>query len=168
MSNGDFALFLKESGYKPDNSENFLTHWGGDTLPKELADLPVGHVALEDARAYAHWAGKRLPSEEEWQHAAQNNEDLIGLTDSVREWTDSEYSNGITRFAILRGGARYTAKGSHHFLPGGPQKITDRTAYLLMHPGLDRSAEIGFRCVKDAESNPRSISFVSSDSFPGL
>lgn len=71
VSNAEFKRFLDESGYRPAVAENFLKHWTGGKMPPELADHPVVYVDLDDARAYARWAGKRLPTEWEWQLAAQ-------------------------------------------------------------------------------------------------
>ena len=50
---------------------NFLKDWKNGAYPDGWADKPVTWVSLEDARAYAAWAGKRLPHEWEWQYAAQ-------------------------------------------------------------------------------------------------
>ena len=72
VTNGQFAQFLKASRYQPKHRENFLRHWVNNAPPAGQENHPVVWVALEDARAYAKWAGKRLPTEAEWQWAAQN------------------------------------------------------------------------------------------------
>ena len=48
-----------------------MKDWKEGTYPGGWANKPVTWVSLEDARAYAAWAGKRLPHEWEWQYAAQ-------------------------------------------------------------------------------------------------
>ncbi|HTY38793.1 MAG TPA: SUMF1/EgtB/PvdO family nonheme iron enzyme [Bacteroidota bacterium] len=71
VTNAQFKAFLTATRYKPKDSVNFLKHWVHDSPPKELADHPVVYVSLDDAKAYAQWCGKRLPTEIEWQYAAQ-------------------------------------------------------------------------------------------------
>ncbi len=76
VTNKQYEEFLKDSGYKPRHDENFLKHWTNGKVPAGKEDHPVVYVDLNDARAYAKWAGKRLPTQEEWQHAAQGPKHL--------------------------------------------------------------------------------------------
>jgi formylglycine-generating enzyme required for sulfatase activity len=71
VTNSQFKEFFDRSGYRPRFQENFLKHWVDGKIPFGKEDHPVVYVDLEDVRAYARWSGKRLPSEEEWQFAAQ-------------------------------------------------------------------------------------------------
>ena len=185
VTNAEFARFLEASGYRPKCPTNFIKHWRGRREPPpELRDHPVVYVDLIDARAYATWAGKRLPAESEWHRAAQGDDgrewpwgdefdgrlcngsgegtvavgsypegrspfgchDMCG---NVWEWTESERSDGHTRFAILRGGSYFRAEGSGWYTPGGAQPNSSHAKFLLMYPGLDRCSTVGFRCVRD-------------------
>ena len=71
VTNADFARFLEAAHYQPEDSHNFLKDWKDGKIPAGWENRPVTWVGLEDARAYARWAGKRLPHEWEWQYAAQ-------------------------------------------------------------------------------------------------
>ncbi len=71
VTNAQFKHFLDETHYTPRDTQNFLRDWKNGSFPTGWENRPVTWVSLEDARAYAKWAGKRLPHEWEWQIAAQ-------------------------------------------------------------------------------------------------
>jgi len=193
VTNAQYVAFLRETGYQPRDDRNFLKHWKGGDVPAGLEDHPVVYVDLADARAYARWAGKRLPTEEQWQYAAQGddgrawpwgNEWQEGLCNSGRsggttgvvafargrspfgcydmcgnawEWTESERSDGRTRFCIIKGGSHYKAEGSHWYADGGPQPCDFAAKFLLIWPGVDRCATIGFRCAVDLDGDDAAL-----------
>ncbi|MCI0620847.1 MAG: formylglycine-generating enzyme family protein [Acidobacteria bacterium] len=74
VTNKDFKRFMDATGYTPADAHNFLRHWENGSFPKGWENKPIVWVSLEDARAYAKWAGKRLPREWEWQYAAQGTD----------------------------------------------------------------------------------------------
>jgi iron(II)-dependent oxidoreductase len=74
VTNAEFEKFLDATHYHPKDDLNFLRDWKDGAYPAGWENRPVTWVSLEDARAYAKWAGKRLPHEWEWQYAAQGTD----------------------------------------------------------------------------------------------
>jgi iron(II)-dependent oxidoreductase len=74
VTNAQFKQFLDATHYAPRDAGNFLHDWKNGNYPQGWERRPVTWVSLEDARAYASWAGKRLPHEWEWQLAAQGTD----------------------------------------------------------------------------------------------
>ena len=68
VTNEEYQKFVKEAGHKPPST------WKDGTYPEGAARQPVTGVTWDDANAYAQWAGKRLPTEEEWELAARGRE----------------------------------------------------------------------------------------------
>lgn len=71
---------------------------GPGTTINELGQHPVVHVALEDAEAYSEWAGKRLPTESEWEYAARG-----GIDGAMFAWGDEHEPPGEPRANVWRG-----------------------------------------------------------------
>ena len=74
VTNADFKKFIDATRYHPKDDLDFLRDWKDGVYPSGWENKPVTWVSQEDARAYAAWAGKRLPHEWEWQYAAQGPE----------------------------------------------------------------------------------------------
>lgn len=55
-TNVEYARFLQATGHRPPS------HWVGGAWPLDLGNHPVVQVSWQDARAYARWAGKSLPT----------------------------------------------------------------------------------------------------------
>ena len=151
VTNAQYATFLAETGYRPIRPERFLAHWTNGRPVPGTEDGPVTHVDLADARAYASWAGLRLPSEDEWQLAGE-----AGLLQRAEPlvWNliESEHTDGRSRFCILKGGSGHLNTGSDWYFDGGPQPPDVSVKYLLTGAGLFRSRWIGFRCAVDVRA----------------
>jgi len=89
VTNAQFKAFLNATGYRPADTTRYLAHWMNGQVPAGQEQHPVVYVSYEDAQAYARWAGKRLPTELEWQYAAQ--------TPDGRAWPWAKETPGIRR-----------------------------------------------------------------------
>ncbi len=146
VSSDAFQRFLEATGYRPKRPERFLDDWS-DGRPSDPS-APVTHVDLEDARAYAEWRGWRLPSEDEWQLAAERG--LLGRREPlVWNLTESEHDDGRTRFVLLKGGSAFRNETSEWYFDGGPKPPEFAAKLLLLPAGTSRSAHVGFRCAVD-------------------
>jgi iron(II)-dependent oxidoreductase len=92
VANSSYMQFMEETGAEPpmywerDGEGGWVSTAMGRRAPIE-PDHPVIHVSWEQADAFARWAGKRLPTEQEWEAA----HDKLDSTGQAWEWTSSHF-----------------------------------------------------------------------------
>ena len=92
VTNGQYLAFVKATRHAvPYN-------WPKGELPTGKENFPVVDVSWADAAAYCQWAGKRLPTEAEWERAAR------GLVEGKQyPWGDDPPARGNSRFDAVDG-----------------------------------------------------------------
>lgn len=74
VTNTQYYEFLISSGYRPADTTRYLRQWESGKFKQGQEKYPVVYVSYEDMQAYSKWAQKRLPTQAEWQLAAQGQD----------------------------------------------------------------------------------------------
>ena len=171
VSNGAMEAFIVDGGYRRPElwmSEGWATvqqrlwqaprYWRGDGeftlagLQPRRPEAPVRHLSWFEADAFARWAGARLPSEAEWEHA-QGRQPLPQAFDALWQWTASPYRPypGFSPAAGAVGeyngkfmSSQFVLRGGSFLTPAGHDRLTYRNFY----PPASRWMAAGLRLAR--------------------
>jgi iron(II)-dependent oxidoreductase len=157
VSNAQYASFLADAGWHepPLSWERDGSAWVrrcfGRMEPVPPGE-PVQHVSWHEAQAYADWAGKRLPTEPEWERAARLG--VLRAVGSVWEWTSCDF-HGYPGFSAFpyREYSEVFFGPEYKVLRGGSWATSPTVARVTFRNWdfpIRRQLFAGFRCASDA------------------
>jgi iron(II)-dependent oxidoreductase len=185
VTNGEYLRFMEDTGaeppvyWEPDGEGGWLRTAMGMRAPVDPAH-PVVHVSWQEADAFARWAGKRLPSEQEWEAAcagaapqranldqlsfgtsragsysdAASDWGALQMFGDVWEWTSSDFLaySGFKAFPYPEYSEVFFGDG-YKVLRGGSwatRRATIRPSFRNWDLPQRRQIFAGFRCAREA------------------
>ena len=147
VTNAEYAEFVAADGAEPPQ------HWTVDRQPAPRQ--PVQHVSFHDAEAYARWAGKRLPTEHEWEKAVKTaGDELEHAQGAVWQWTSSFFDGypGFRAFPYAEYSEVFFGE-DYRVLRGGSwatDPLVARPTFRNWDLPQRRQIFSGIRCASDA------------------
>lgn len=182
VTHAEYAAFVEASGRMPPR------HWVDGEMPSMRSSQPIYNVDWHDARAYCEWAGKRLPTEAEWERAGRgglegkdypwgdegptpetaryntplgpgpvgdfepNGLGLYDMAGGVSEWCLDWFDRTYYERSPAKN-PRGPEEGMYRIIRGGAWSDAPKRLKVYFRNWVrpdQKSANIGFRCVKTA------------------